>query len=421
MIRFLENYLIKELQNINVKNFDLLSPQNEREKINLSLRRMQKALFKLDNPCSHIPAIQIVGTNGKGSISAFLENILCIAKMNIGATTSPHLFDISERIRVNQIKINKNRFEILLKSIQKNLSNLNLTPFELIICCGLKYFDEQNVELLILEAGLGGRYDATTAHKLRPIIAFGNIGIDHTEYLGDSLEKIAREKVAVIEKGSLVVSSYQKMIVRKIINDRVKEVGASIFWVKPLKEDWILGLKGNFQKENAAVAVKVSELLNKKGWFITKENIQRGLAHTSWPGRLETITWKNKKLIIDSAHNSSAAKVLANERENWKNQENGVYWIIGVQKQKDIILMIKNLIKKTDKVLLVPVPRQESWTLSEISKKSNLSLDNFREFKNFQSALENLEKLEVWPKCIPVLTGSIYLVSEFLKYLKVNQ
>ena len=409
------------MQNINAKNFNFLSLKNERTKINLDLTRMRDALLTLDNPCLNTPAIQIVGTNGKGSISAFLENILCIAKINIGVTTSPHLFEVSERIRVNQVKISTKKFDKLLRDIQTKLFDCKLTPFELIICCGLKYFELNNVNLLILEAGLGGRLDATTAHKLRPIIAFGNIGIDHTEYLGESLEKITREKAAVIEKGSLVVSSEQDTIARKIINDRVKKIGAHIKWVEPLNDNWDLGLKGNFQKKNAAVALKVAQLLIEKGWGIKQDDIKKGLSTTKWPGRLEIIDFDNKKILVDSAHNSSAAKVLSLERENWPNEEKGVYWIIGVQKQKNIILIIRNLIKSIDKVLLVPVPNQESWSLSDISKITDRKLDNFIEFTNFKEAFYYLKKLEEWPRCMPVLTGSIFLVSEFIKYSKTNQ
>ncbi len=408
------------MRNININNFNLLSPKNERDKINLDLKRIRKALKKLDNPCLNIPAIQIVGTNGKGSISAFLENILCLAGINIGATTSPHIFDVSERIRVNQIKINKDKFEKLLINIQTNLSELKLTPFELIICCGLKYFDTNNVDLLILEAGLGGRLDATTAHKLRPIIAFGNIGFDHTEYLGNSLEEITREKAAVIEKGCFVVSCNQNTKVINIINERVKKVGAHISWVEPLTEDWKLGLKGNFQRENAAVAVKVADLLTKNGWIIRKEHLKKGIANTKWTGRLEVIKWKNVEILVDSAHNPSAAEVLAKERESWNNQKDGVYWIIGVQKKKNIVGILKKLVKSTDIVLLVPVPNQESWSLGDISKTSNIYLDNIIELENFQDALYYLKELEQWPRCIPVLTGSIFLVSEFIKYSKIS-
>ena len=409
------------MKNINAKNFNLLSIKNERDKINLDLTRIRQALFKLGNPCHNIPAIQIVGTNGKGSISAFLENILSVAQINIGVTTSPHLFEVTERIRVNQKKISIEKFDTLLKNIQHKLFDYKLTPFELIICCGLKYFELNNVDLLVLEAGLGGRLDATTAHKLRPIIAFGNIGIDHTEYLGESLEKITKEKAAVIGKGSFVVSGEQNIISRKIINDRVKKIGAQITWVKPLKQNWELGLKGNFQKQNAAVAYMVAQILIEKGWRIRQDDIRKGLANTKWPGRLEIIDFENNKILIDSAHNSSAAKVLSFERENWLNQEKGVYWIIGVQKHKNITLIIQNLIKSIDTVLLVPVPNQESWSLSDITNISDLKLDNFIEFSNFREALFYLKKLKEWPKCMPVLTGSIFLVSEFIKYSNTNQ
>ncbi len=409
------------MQNFNAKNFNFLSQRNERKKINLDLTRMKQALIKLDNPCLNTPAIQIVGTNGKGSISAFLENILCQAKINIGVTTSPHLFEVSERIRVNQIKISNEKFDALIKDIQTKLFECKLTPFELIICCGLKYFELNKVNLLVLEAGLGGRLDATTAHKLRPIIAFGKIGLDHTEYLGDSLVKITREKAAVIENGSFVVSSEQNPIVRNIINDRVKKMGAHITWVEPLNENWELGLKGNFQKQNAAVALKIAQLLIEKGWCIKKDNIRKGLAITKWPGRLEIIDFESKKILVDSAHNSSAAKVLSFERENWLNQDKGVYWIIGVQKQKNIISIMENLIKSIDKVLLVPVPNQESWSLHDISKISDCYLENIIEFSDFKDAFKYLKKLKEWPKCFPVLTGSIFLVSEFIKYSKTNQ
>ena len=166
---------------MNVENFDFFSPKFERENIQLGLSRIKKALGDLDDPCKNIPAIQIVGTNGKGSITAFIENILYSENKNIGVTTSPHLLDICERIRVNKEKINKEDFKRLFKKIENNLSTYKLSPFEKIICCALKFFEFKKVDLLILEAGLGGRLDATTAHPLRPIIAIGNIGLDHKE------------------------------------------------------------------------------------------------------------------------------------------------------------------------------------------------------------------------------------------------
>jgi len=188
------------LKNANLKNFELLSPKYERDNIKLGLSRIKKALQELGNPCEDIPAIQIIGTNGKGSIAAYLESILFEAKRNFGVTTSPHLLDVCERIRVNKKNINKTDFEKIFRLIEKKFSTFELTPFEKIICCALNYFDNKKVKLVILEAGLGGRLDATTAHRYRPIIAIGNIGLDHKEFLGDTIEKIANASIQDIEK-----------------------------------------------------------------------------------------------------------------------------------------------------------------------------------------------------------------------------
>ncbi len=401
---------------MNVENFDFLSPKLERENIQLGLSRIKKALGELNNPCKDIPAIQIVGTNGKGSITAFIENILYIEKKNIGVTTSPHLLDICERIRVNKENISKKEFERLFKKIQNNLSTDKLSPFEQIICCALKFFDFKKVDLLILEAGLGGRLDATTAHHLRPIIAIGNIDLDHKEYLGDSIEKIAKEKVAVIEKNAFVVTCNQDIKVEEIIKTRAKEVGAKIIWKESLSSNYELGLKGNFQKQNAAVAIGVIEALNNLGFRVKKCSIKKGLRKTKWNGRLELIKCFNKTILIDSAHNYSAAKALSEERKSWENNQEGVYWILGVQKQKDIDSMIKVLIKKNDRILLVPVPNQASWRLKDIYKINNLDNLKIFEFERFDLAFNYLLELKEWPKCNPVITGSIFLIAEFIKF-----
>ncbi len=260
------------MKNANLKFFEL-SPKYERDNIKLGLSRIKKALQELGNPCENIPAIQIIGTNGKGSIAAYLENILFEAKRNFGVTTSPHLLDVCERIRVNKKNINKTDFEKIYKLIEEKFSTLELTPFEKIICCALNFFDKKKVELLILEAGLGGRLDATTAHKSRPIIAIGNIGLDHKEFLGDTIEKIAEEKLAVIEKNSIVISCKQNSQVENLITKKVKEVGAEIIWKDSISNSYELGLKGIFQKQNASVALGAIEALNNLGFNIKGTHI----------------------------------------------------------------------------------------------------------------------------------------------------
>ena len=404
------------MKNDNLKILESISPKYERDNIKLSLSRIKKVLQELGNPCGKIPAVQIIGTNGKGSIAAFLESILFEAKKNFGVTTSPHLFDISERIRINKKNINKTDFEKIYRELEKKFSTYELTPFEKIICSALNFFNDKQVELLILEAGLGGRLDATTAHKLRPIIAIGNIGLDHKEFLGDTIEKIAEEKLAVIEKNSIVISSNQSSQVENLINKKVKEVGAEIIWKYSISDSFEIGLKGIFQRQNASVAVGAIEALNKLGFKIKEEYIYEGLKKTTWNGRLETIYYLNKKILVDCAHNYPAAKALSNERSNWKNEEEGIYWILGVQKQKDMYAILKTLLKKNDHLLLVPVPNQPSWQLKDLYEIEGIDFQKIIEFETFKFAIKYLFALKNWPSNHPVLTGSIFLVAEFIKF-----
>ncbi len=403
------------MKNANLKFFEL-SPKYERDNIKLGLSRIKKALQELGNPCGNTPAIQIIGTNGKGSIAAYLENILFEAKRNFGVTTSPHLLDVCERIRVNKKNINKTDFEKIYRLIAEKFSTFELTPFEKIICCALNFFDNKKVELLILEAGLGGRLDATTAHKSRPIIAIGNIGLDHKEFLGDTIEKIAEEKLAVIEKNSIVISCKQNSQVEKLITKKVKEVGAEIIWKESISNSYELGLKGIFQKQNAAVAVGAIEALNNLEFNIKRTHISEGLKKTSWQGRLEIINFLNKEILVDCAHNYPAAKALSHERNNWENEDKGIYWILGVQRQKDFYAILKTLLKENDHLLLVPVPNQPSWQLKDLSQIKEIDLQKTIEFKTFELAIDYLFSLEKWPPNHPVLTGSIFLVAEFIKF-----
>jgi len=270
--------------------------------------------------------------------------------------------------------------------------------------------------LLILEAGLGGRLDATTAHKFRPIIAIGNIGLDHKEFLGDTIEKIAEEKLAVIEKNSIVISCNQNSQVKNLITKKVKEVGAEIIWKDSISNSYELGLKGSFQKQNAAVALGAIEALNNLGFNIKGTHISEGLKKTSWKGRLEIINFLNKEILVDCAHNYPAAKALSHERSNWENEDKGIYWIIGVQRQKDFYAILKTLLKKNDHLLLVPVPNQPSWQLKDLSQIKEIDLQKTIEFKKFELAIDYLFSLEKWPANHPVLTGSIFLVAEFIKF-----
>ena len=192
---------------ITKSDFIFESKNTEYRDMNLGIDRMSLAIHAMGDPCKNIPAIHIAGTNGKGSIAAFINSILSLVDIKTGVTTSPHLVDWIERICINKTTISKKEFQSLSLALKPIVDKFSLSPFESILAIALKYFTLKEVELLILEVGLGGRLDATTAHKHRPIIAFGAIGLDHCEYLGDNLEKIAIEKASVITPKCTVITA----------------------------------------------------------------------------------------------------------------------------------------------------------------------------------------------------------------------
>ncbi len=398
-------------------NFTFESKSTEYRDINLGIGRMSLAINAMGDPCKNIPAIHIAGTNGKGSIAAFVNSVLSLVEIKTGVTTSPHLVDWVERICINKVQISKKEFKSLSLALSPIVERYSLTPFESVIAIALKYFTLKEVELLILEVGLGGRLDATTAHKYRPIIAFGAIGLDHCEYLGDNLEKIAIEKASVITPKSTVITATQHNIVKKVFKEVAIKQKAVIHWVDPLPSSWELGLSGAIQQENAAVAKGVIESLKKMGWSISEEKIREGLSLAKWPGRLQTTTWKGLPIVVDGAHNPNAAKQLSIERDAWADQERGIIWILGIQKQKDMVNILHNLIREKDLAWIVPIPSQRSWSKHEILSccPEYRFRAQLKEAWSVEEVLSILEKRQAWPSPPPIITGSLYLIGDLFQ------
>ncbi len=384
----------------------------KRNAINLGLTRIKKALELINNPCADIAAIQIVGTNGKGSIASFLENCLIEAGINVGCTTSPHLFNWCERIRVKGQKISNNEFESHILKIKEISSDL--TEFELVIACALDYFASKKVELIILEAGLGGRLDATTAHSNRPLIAIGSIGLDHCEYLGETLEEITREKASVISKGSKVISSIQHKKVKEVLEEMANKKKAIIKWVKPLSKSWDLGIPGEIQRKNAAVAKAIIEELKTIGLQVDKNQIISGLKNTNWPGRLQKTSWKDMPILLDGAHNLHAAKELAKERLLWGNNYKGVKWILGIQSNKQGPEMVQSLLKVNDDAWIIPVPNHQSWTAMEISRSCPNLSHQIHHASKIEEVLDGFLYQGEWPDPCPIIAGSLFLFEGFI-------
>ncbi len=395
-----------------------LIPSFKSRGINLELSRIRNTITKMGNPCKAIPAIQIAGTNGKGSIACFLESCLIKAGINVGTTISPHLINWCERIRINGKMISQKEFRESIATVNSFSKEAQLTPFELVIASAFNYFSINKVELMILEVGLGGRLDATTVHPNRPLIAIAGIGLDHCEYLGKDLKNIAKEKAAVISPGSTVISSDQHPDVKEVLLNKANKQNAKIIWVQPLKKTWELGLPGEIQKENAAVAKGILEALPIIGLKIRPQDIQEGLASAKWPGRLQNAKWKDLPIVLDGAHNPHAIKQLSKERSTWENQNQGIHWIIGIQLQKDAPGMLRYLLKRLDIAWIVPVPNHQSWELQDLAKACPELSSQLHKADSFAKVLATLKLENKWPNPPPVITGSLYLIGDVLQKLK---
>ena len=401
---------------------DLLPPFDQRG-MDLCLDRMVRALKILNQPCGSIPAVQVIGTNGKGSIATFVHSGLVTAGIRTGLTTSPHLVDWTERIRVDHQQISHSRLREVLVALQPLAKAEALTPFELLITAALMHFAAEKVNWLVLEAGLGGRLDATTAHPHRPLLAVASIGLDHCEHLGGTLTAVAEEKAAAIQTGAIVISADQPPEVAAVLQQRCTQIGAELSWVAPLSSDWRLGLNGHVQRSNAAVAKGVLEQIQAMGWKLDHASIRRGFATAHWPGRLQAMTWRHHAVLIDGAHNPAAAEALSQERHHWPHAQEGIIWILAIQAHKQAPAMLKALLHSKDEAWILPVPGHRSWTRAMLIKAAPAWSGQLQELPeqpnnpdSTEAVVKVLERLDQkgWPKADPVIAGSLYLLGALM-------
>ena len=388
-----------------------LIPRFDLRGMDLQLDRMHAALHDLDHPCQAVPAIQVLGTNGKGSIVSFLESALCAAGLRCGVTTSPHLVSWCERIRIQGEPIAVETLRSQLQALQPLNERHRLTPFELLVTAAFLEFQRHACELLVLEVGLGGRLDATTAHPHRPVIAVASIGLDHCEHLGNNLTAIAMEKAAAIPPYATVISGAQDPAVQTVLDETCRKQQANLTWVQPLESSWELGLAGEIQRSNAAVALGALKALSSLGWTLPEAVIREGFATARWPGRLETVRWREHRLRLDGAHNPPAAVQLAEERVHWTNASIGVVWILAIQAHKDAAAMLQALLEPQDQAWIIPVPGHKSWCRAALLKELPDRGNQLQEADSLETVLNQLNS-DGWPTPMPIVAGSLYLIGD---------
>ncbi len=407
---------------------------NEVLAMKLGLENIGKLLGALGDPQKNYLKIQVAGTNGKGSTCAFLEAICLQAGIAVGMTTSPHLVSVTERVRISGTEISEEDFarhaSIVRETAEIMVASGEFetvpTYFEQVTAIALNAFAEAKIELAILETGLGGRFDATTAAHAE-IVAITPIDYDHQRILGDTLAEIAAEKAAIIRKDTKAVIAPQRNEAQQIILERCREVGVKPtfipkdFIVKKKEQsriainfstkndvyhDIVLGLAGRHQIENALVAVNLAETLREYGFAVEKENIWNGLEQARHKGRLEFY----EGILFDGAHNVSGAKALREYLDEFIKQP--VTLVFGAMRDKDLGEIAEILFPKAAVLILTKPDNPRAMESGELLKFVPKDFDK----RNLVVTETVEEALNVAPQYsedgIICVTGSLYLVGE---------
>ncbi len=417
----------------------LLNLGNEVLAMKLGLENIGKLLNALDNPQQNYLKVQIAGTNGKGSTCAFLEAICLSAGIKVGLTTSPHLVSVTERIRINGANISEANF-VRYATIIRETSELLVekgdletvpTYFEQVTAIALTAFAEENVELAILETGLGGRFDATTAANAE-IVAITPVDYDHQKILGETLTEIAAEKAAIIRADTKVILASQQKEAEKVIFDKCREAGvkpiliSDDFYIKKrflisnqpvisinfstendVYHDIVLGLAGKHQITNALVAVSIAETLREFGFQIEKNDIWAGLEKAKHSGRLEFY----ENFLFDGAHNVAGAKALREFLDEFIEQP--IVMIFGAMRDKNLSEIAAILFSKAEKLILTAPDNPRSMDVKDLLEflPEDFPRANVFITETVADALNIAAEITTENNLICV-TGSLYLVGE---------
>ncbi|MEK6851289.1 MAG: folylpolyglutamate synthase/dihydrofolate synthase family protein [Candidatus Thermoplasmatota archaeon] len=409
----------------------------ERFGIKLGLDVIRDLLARLGNPQEAFPAIHVTGTNGKGSVCAYLASIFRAAGHRVGLYTSPHLVKFNERIRVDGRMIADEDVARLYAETKPHTAKMAAssetnqpTFFETTTAMAFRYFAERRVDVAVVEVGMGGRMDATNV--LRPdACAITRIGLEHTENLGRTVERIAKEKSGILKEGVPAVTVDQPALA--VIRARAEElacpltvVGRDVRYSRlgfdldgqdVLFEDGVtlrarILLLGSFQPENAAVAFATALAVREK-WKLTKGVIEEGLGAARWPGRLQVVR-REPTVIVDGAHNAPAAAALAESlQELFPGQK--LTFVVGVLNDKDLAAIADSLGPLAARVVATKAKTPRAFEPGEIRKafEAYAPVDGVPVLKDAVTRAIG----SAAPEDVIVVTGSIYVAGEALELL----
>jgi dihydrofolate synthase / folylpolyglutamate synthase len=378
--------------------------------IKLGLENIRRLLAELHVYLSGTRVIHVAGTNGKGSVCAMIDSICRAQGYRTGLFTSPHLVTFRERIRVNGEMISENAVANGLTTIRNLVADWDPHPtfFEVTTALALKHFSEAKIDVVILETGIGGRLDATNAIQ-SDVSVITQIDFDHEKWLGNTLAEIASEKAGIIKSGVPVISAPQRREAEDVIRARAADCAAPLEIVIESYGRSPIALRGDHQKQNAAVTIAAIHAANIE---IDEKVIVRGLARIDWPARFQM--W-DERTIIDGAHNPAAAGVLAQTwRETFGDQKATL--VLAVLSDKNLRGICEALAPIADSVVL-PMIRSERAAAPEALAKVLSSISPSLPYCIVGSVGEALDVARAKPNRI-LVTGSLHFAGEVLAYLR---
>lgn len=387
---------------------------------------------ELGNPQETLKFVHIAGTNGKGSTLAFISTILKAAGYRVGRYVSPTIFEYRERIQVDGKMISKVALGELMEQVKVACERMvarglsQPTPFEVETALAFLYFQKKKCDIVVLETGMGGLYDATNLITTTQVAVITSVGMDHMQFLGDTVEKIAGQKAGIIKNECYVICMKQDEAVMQVVDQAANEKQAMLvvadaeeaakvrYGVEKQQFDYAgmknltIALAGKHQIANAVVAIEAVRALGQKGFAVSEQAIREGLLATRWPGRF-TVVSKKPLFIVDGAHNEDAAQKLADSIEFYFTNRRIIY-IMGILKDKEYDKVISLTHKYADQIITVTPPN---------NPRAMHAYDLAKEIAKVHTAVTAVDSLEEAVEMSSLLAGKDDVIIAFgsLSYL----
>lgn len=402
-------------------------------KTRLGLGRTRELTAKLGDPQKKLRFVHVAGSNGKGSTCAMTASILQAAGYKTGLYTSPYIQTFCERIQINGENIPEHRLAEVTEKLRDAAETMEDHPswFEMVTAVAFQYYLEENCDIVVLEVGMGGEFDSTNVIDAPEVAVLTNIGLEHTEYLGDTIEEIAHTKSGIIKPGCRVVSYDNVPEVKAIISEIAKENGAPLVFADPSEiklisrdldgqvfewegKTYRLPLHGEHQLKNAAVVMEIVRELREQDWDISDEAVRRGLAEVKWPARFQILS-RDPLFILDGGHNPQCAEAMTESLDALLPGQK-VDFLLGILADKDYTQMIDILGPYAASFHCIAPENERALGVEALADTIRARGFETYAYNNLDEAIRAVCDSAAANSRPAVCFGSLYLAGEVLNY-----